>query len=847
MDIEYPCPNCGEEVRAAGAAAGTSIVCSRCGATIIIREMEPVQPAATSEPAESLSLADLPPLPPDPQFSTPRDPELDRRGRMGPFATDCLMSLGFAVRDLGNIIMLLIVYILVALVAGLAFRFLGRFLLFTGPGRLFFSSIAMVMWLAIFGYFGQYYLGVIDVSADGDKQRPTAPDWDIGRVLWTGLRSMGLCCIYVFPIVTIPLLPLGVMALAHSGDGRGYNLFWAFRAALKRPGELLLLWAMLLFWTLVTLPIMILLGFIMGTLSATIATSYGPAEEFAMGLVVQLVVGATGLLILTVFCRCIGCLGYHYPRLLEALPGKRGGVPIGFVGLGLLLTIAVWGMIIPQVDGAALERRVEWMARGGSVWSRTDGREDVADGQPSPPSGRHTPVTPAPRVSPGPTPTPTPGLLPNPEDRLRSLYAVLRSHAGPRGGRFPNSPVEVGLSPADYIFVPGTTIASPRGDILAYDPTVYHDRPGGQQLLALLVDGRVVAFKSVLDIEQKIRSQDPFEQAKTAIGVVAAKLAAWRKANPGKLPASLADIGAGALRPPGQAANGYKVVDWLGPEASADAVWAYDPATYAGGRRLAIRLDGTVAVLTDAQLVFAVQRPQTPEAALRQFHADCLRVAGTSGRFPDRAPLSAAGTGKYVYVPGKTADSPDHLLAYDPQARTDKAGKRYYLAVRVDGGLVMFTARGDIDTRLIAENPTMVRWSVPWPDLDPKIAHPFRNACQSVKKVRPAGTVEIAGIAFGPAAASKDDKAYADFRKAVAGQYDTMLKQVRNMGAKRTAPQKWGGVDYDRTVAYRGGLQVTVLVGLEKGRCVAYWFVGTNDCFLNDFAKGIGKTALKLE
>ena len=600
---------------------------------------------------------------------------------MGEFAGDCIKAALFGLKDYGIIIILMIVFGLVAMVAGVVLLPFGAALSQSTGGRLVFVLLALAFQMTLGGYFARYYLDVVKVTTEGSDAGPTPPAWNVGEMLRTGLQWLALCLVYVGPIVTLPLLPLGVLALARTNDGRAFNAAWAFRAAARRTTELILLWLILLLWLVLTAPIVILLIVLTGGPAAAATAGGSAVAGFAVGLMATLLVSAVVFMVAAICFRCIGLLGYHWPELTQTLPAAPNGmVSLGCVGAGLALTIAAHAIIggtFPPTPTGPPVVTVRDRAPSGAL------RDPVAIGGTQTPTTTKAPAdlpepipTHPPTPTPGPTPAATPASSPQAEKDLKRFYALAVGYAKAHGGRFPASPRDVGVEVGSLVCAVGKTTASPAGHVLAYDPTIRQDRPAGGQVLAVHVDGSVVGHPSILAVEELLSKQHTPDD-----------------------------------------------------------------------------------------------RPRRTEAATTQ---------------PSETPRS------------------------DPNDDPVKP-------------------------------PAAMKWRVAWPDLDAGSKHAFRDYCRWVKKIRPKTAADIAGLNVGPAAGKKTDDAYVRFAKETAEQFDAMIAGIRNTGTKRTASQKWGDVEYERTNAYRGTLQVTVLIGIEKGRCVAYWFVGTNNCFMTQFVKGLGR------
>lgn len=208
-----------------------------------------------------------------------------------------------------------------------------------------------------------------------------APGFSPGRLLLTWLRYVGVSIVYTWPIVTIPLLPVGLLGAGAYDDARAFNLYWAARLAVKRPGHLALLWVVMVLWLIPALIALFLVGAILAQIleRANLGDGGVKALQFA---------GTTVLLSLySIFIagwwRSAGILGRHSRSLMERNEYWGGWVSlVAAIFGGLVIWLAVAGASLAAL-GAWTSGTVARLRGGGSA---TAPPTSFATGWGSPPS-----------------------------------------------------------------------------------------------------------------------------------------------------------------------------------------------------------------------------------------------------------------------------------------------------------------------------------------------------------------------------------------------------------------------------------------------------------------------------
>jgi len=147
-----------------------------------------------------------------------------------------------------------------------------------------------------------------------------------------------------------------------------------------------------------------------------------------------------------------------------------------------------------------------------------------------------------------------------------------------------------------------------------------------------------------------------------------------------------------------------------------------------------------------------------------------------------------------------------------------------------------------------------VVWSIPgWSQMTNVLAQlPFRDICDVLLfRDAPLNTDKLyAGVAIGPIARDRNDRAYADFKDKTQASFRKMAPSQARIHQifvtiNNTTNTKTTTNAYDRyTVSYDPYRELTVLIGVENGRCVAYWFIGKNAQYFT-FLSSVGNATIQ--
>lgn len=354
------CPSCSAAFHANDEAAGRRARCSRCGEAFVLTPG--AVPAARTHGLTDSPGAPPPPLrtsaaaalltapPPSKPFGLDvPDPEAPRP--LGETLTDCLAS-PFRVLRHGKLVVTAVLVgllglcgaaMLVGVGAAAAASFDG-----TPPGTIvlglsFLPAAAVV--LLTTGYFAQALMALVRGTLE-DAATIEPPPLQPGRAFVMGLLWLGLTCLYVLPVVTLPLLPLALLALGRTGDLRAADVGWALQAAFLRPGRWFAAVLHALAW-LVTAGagVWALHGLMPSTAELGEFLRLADGEKALLaGRLVGVLIGTTALQVVGLLA-CAYCgtvVGRDVPEILESIPGEANpGMSVMYIVLAAVVAVFV--------------------------------------------------------------------------------------------------------------------------------------------------------------------------------------------------------------------------------------------------------------------------------------------------------------------------------------------------------------------------------------------------------------------------------------------------------------------------------------------------------------------------
>ncbi len=357
MPIRFTCSGCAKMMQAPETAAGKRAKCPLCQTVQVVPPPEPSVPSVSEDdsifpevpqgpPMDSAAPSGLPA--PPPAFISPPPPPPAPPAQL---ATDCLKAITYGASNFKSIFILVLYATALNIFLHFLLIFLWPFVLTGLIGLIILGSLGGAAGFIIWGFYFRFFLDAIISSLEGVDQAPDVPEFNLGRNFIMGVKALGVLCVYFFPIVTIPLLPLALLATGYSEDMRAFDVGWALRAAQKRSAQLLILWPILLLW----FAAMIVADVILNTLLRQVfALVPGGCIGLLIGLIVFLVgaavITAVSVMFITVLFRCVGMLGRHNPVLTDMLPESVSPARIaGFIVAGVAASVLVWVFVIPAV------------------------------------------------------------------------------------------------------------------------------------------------------------------------------------------------------------------------------------------------------------------------------------------------------------------------------------------------------------------------------------------------------------------------------------------------------------------------------------------------------------------
>lgn len=338
----------------------------------------------TDESAESAPPVPAPPIrsqtmPPPPGAATSPAVTMAaaqaRPGAMGAFLLNCLRAFGQAFLCSGSTAVMVLAIVFITFAFGLVAYLLSLAIFKAGLPQLAVALhivLVLATWLLPIGFVWRYLLSNVRVGIDNSSDWPM-PSFKPTEAIKTSLYMLCLLVIFVAPVITIPLLPLALLAAAHTEDGRAYDIRWAFRAMIRQPLALLTLWGVMIVWLAVAAVLFVVavggVGMLLGWMHAE-----NPPDKIT-GMIVGLLFTLFVMYFVTTLqlipTRCAGLLGHHFPDLLQTLPKWSSlGVSLLNVAGGVVLSVVVWIALAAGVVGLA--KRATNAIPGYSA-SRSDG------------------------------------------------------------------------------------------------------------------------------------------------------------------------------------------------------------------------------------------------------------------------------------------------------------------------------------------------------------------------------------------------------------------------------------------------------------------------------------------
>jgi len=380
MPIRFPCSACGKTMRAPDGSTGKKAKCPLCGGVQVIPAEDSAglfPPVAREQPAAAQPAAptgagtiDCPNCGgamPGAASACPAcgwvkgsglsvtagaAAEQDAPGDPGQLAVDCFKAIAYGASNFNSIFILVMCAIFLSMLLGIAYQFFAAFLFVHPAGRLILGVMSVCVYTIMGGYYQRFFLDTVIGSLEGADQAPAVPSFNISQMFVTGLKGLGVAFVYVLPIFTLPLWPLGTLAWGYSDDLRCFDVTWALRAAARRPAQLLVLWLILLIWLAVMVVALAALWFLMKMMIAAMIAAMG-CFGLLIGLPIAVaLITVVAVMFTTVIYRCVGMLGRHNPILTDMLPAQAGpAMTAGVIIGGVVVSVVMWAFVVPALLG----------------------------------------------------------------------------------------------------------------------------------------------------------------------------------------------------------------------------------------------------------------------------------------------------------------------------------------------------------------------------------------------------------------------------------------------------------------------------------------------------------------
>jgi hypothetical protein len=121
-----------------------------------------------------------------------------------------------------------------------------------------------------------------------------------------------------------------------------------------------------------------------------------------------------------------------------------------------------------------------------------------------------------------------------------------------------------------------------------------------------------------------------------------------------------------------------------------------------------------------------------------------------------------------------------------------------------------------------------VVWSVPDSKGEGSLPenHPARRFSNVLLRVDTDADDATFGVGVGPESTARSDAAYREYKEQVGQAFMDAVEEINPTGLRADFRQELAGVTYDRWYVRRGQKVVTVLVTVQDGAAVSYWYVG---------------------
>ena len=237
-----------------------------------------------------------------------------------PLAADCLAAGSFGLSNTLSILWMAL------LAVAMTFLFSGTFHLVTlqgehlGQWTYVMAGACVVVGIVTLGFLMQFFLSATSQTLTHSRTAPDMPPvFTLANLIVVG-QIIAVSALYIAPILSLPLLPLGLLRLASPKLGHPLDIRGIFRIAWRNPKEFAILWLMMLLWAAglgLSLAIIVMVSSPVDSLLPQAPP--GSASEAILSIVLWSVAMAALAIATCIFglaiFRCIGQFGRYHVAL----------------------------------------------------------------------------------------------------------------------------------------------------------------------------------------------------------------------------------------------------------------------------------------------------------------------------------------------------------------------------------------------------------------------------------------------------------------------------------------------------------------------------------------------------
>ncbi len=143
------------------------------------------------------------------------------------------------------------------------------------------------------------------------------------------------------------------------------------------------------------------------------------------------------------------------------------------------------------------------------------------------------------------------------------------------------------------------------------------------------------------------------------------------------------------------------------------------------------------------------------------------------------------------------------------------------------------------DPGAVEEEPLVVVWMPEWPTTQPS-DHPFQSTTDVMRQIERGQVSATVGVMFGAPAQTTDDASYLRFKNEMVEGFAEAVRSSGGTIAISDKSREINGIMFDYYMASRGSRHIRLLIGIQDGRCVCYWYTGPSTLF-KLFMGAVGK------